>query len=96
MPIYAYSCSNPECRHTQDILRKISDPPLVICTACNQPTFIKQVTSAGFALKGTGWYVTDFREKNTNVASSAQTSPATSTPPAAINPASSTPVSSAQ
>jgi putative FmdB family regulatory protein len=60
MPIYAYRCSS--CQHAQDILRKISDPPLLTCTACQQDTFVKQVTSAGFALKGTGWYVTDFRD----------------------------------
>ncbi len=59
MPIYAYRCSS--CHHAQDILRKISDAPLVTCTACGQDTFTKQVTAAGFALKGSGWYVTDFR-----------------------------------
>lgn len=59
MPIYAYRCT--ECHHAQDILRKISDPPLLQCTACGKDGFVKQVTAAGFALKGTGWYVTDFR-----------------------------------
>jgi putative FmdB family regulatory protein len=59
MPIYAYRCT--ECHHAQDILRKISDPPLTLCTACGKDGFVKQVTAAGFALKGTGWYVTDFR-----------------------------------
>jgi putative FmdB family regulatory protein len=65
MPIYAYRCSNVQCQHAQDVLRKISDPPLTQCTACLQDTFVKQLTSAGFALKGTGWYVTDFRENGT-------------------------------
>ena len=59
MPIYAYRCT--ECNHAQDILRKISEPPLLQCTACGKDGFVKQVTAAGFALKGTGWYVTDFR-----------------------------------
>jgi putative FmdB family regulatory protein len=59
MPIYAYRCSS--CQHAQDVLRKISDPPLTLCTACGQQAFVKQVTAAGFALKGSGWYVTDFR-----------------------------------
>lgn len=59
MPIYAYRCSS--CQHAQDVLRKISDPALTQCTACGQDTFVKQITAAGFALKGTGWYVTDFR-----------------------------------
>ncbi|MEP7303586.1 MAG: FmdB family zinc ribbon protein [Caldimonas sp.] len=59
MPIYAYRCSN--CGHAQDALQKISDPVLTVCPACGQPTYVKQVTAAGFQLKGSGWYVTDFR-----------------------------------
>src|SRR5215212_3963909 len=59
MPIYAYRCSS--CGHAQDVLRKISDPPLNVCPACGAATFVKQVTAAGFQLKGSGWYVTDFR-----------------------------------
>ena len=59
MPIYAYRCTN--CGHAQDVLRKISDPPLSVCPACGASTFVKQVTAAGFQLKGSGWYVTDFR-----------------------------------
>jgi putative FmdB family regulatory protein len=60
MPIYAYRCST--CGNAQDVLRKISDPPLVVCPACGAATFVKQVTAAGFQLKGSGWYVTDFRD----------------------------------
>ena len=60
MPIYAYRCTT--CGHAQDVLRKISDPPLNVCPACGAATFVKQVTAAGFQLKGSGWYVTDFRE----------------------------------
>lgn len=59
MPIYAYRCTT--CGHAQDVLRKISDPPLSVCPACGAATFVKQVTAAGFQLKGSGWYVTDFR-----------------------------------
>jgi putative FmdB family regulatory protein len=59
MPIYAYRCSN--CGHAQDALQKMSDPVLTVCPACGQPTYVKQVTAAGFQLKGSGWYVTDFR-----------------------------------
>ena len=59
MPIYAYRCEN--CGHQQDVLQKMSDPLLVTCPACGQPTYRKQVTAAGFQLKGSGWYVTDFR-----------------------------------
>ena len=60
MPIYAYRCAT--CGHAQDVLQKISDPPLTVCPACGAPTFVKQVTAAGFQLKGSGWYVTDFRD----------------------------------
>jgi putative FmdB family regulatory protein len=60
MPIYAYKCTS--CEHEQDVLQKISDEPLRVCPACNEPSFSKQVTAAGFQLKGSGWYVTDFRD----------------------------------
>lgn len=59
MPIYAYKCS--ACGHAKDVLQKISDAPLSVCPECGQSTFSKQVTAAGFQLKGSGWYVTDFR-----------------------------------
>ncbi len=77
MPIYAYRCS--ACNHAQDILRKISDAPLVTCTACGQDTFTKQVTAAGFALKGSGWYVTDFRGEGSGSKSSDGTASAPKT-----------------
>jgi putative FmdB family regulatory protein len=60
MPIYAYRCS--ACGHAQDVLQKMSDPLLTVCPACGQASYVKQVTAAGFQLKGSGWYVTDFRE----------------------------------
>jgi len=60
MPIYAYRCA--ACGHAKDVLQKISDPPLSDCPACGQPRFDKQVTAAGFQLKGSGWYATDFRD----------------------------------
>src|SRR3546814_5816230 len=59
MPIYAYKCS--ACGHAKDALQKFSDAPLTVCPECGQATFTKQVTAAGFQLKGSGWYVTDFR-----------------------------------
>ena len=60
MPIYAYKCSS--CGHTKDALQKISDAPLTACPACGSATFAKQLTAPGFQLKGSGWYVTDFRD----------------------------------
>lgn len=59
MPIYAYRCE--ACGFAKDVLQKMSDAPLTECTACGKPAFKKQVTAAGFQLKGSGWYVTDFR-----------------------------------
>ena len=59
MPIYAYKCES--CGHSKDVLQKISDAPLSVCPACGADSFRKQLTAAGFQLKGSGWYVTDFR-----------------------------------
>lgn len=59
MPIYAYRCS--ACGHAKDVLQKLSDPVLSTCPACGSDTFSKQVTAAGFQLKGSGWYATDFK-----------------------------------
>ncbi len=59
MPIYAYQCES--CGFAKDILQKLSDPQLAICPACSAATFKKQLTSAGFHLKGSGWYATDFK-----------------------------------
>lgn len=59
MPIYAYKCD--ACGHEKDVLQKVSDPVLTTCPACGAQAFRKQVTAAGFQLKGSGWYVTDFR-----------------------------------
>ena len=60
MPIYAYKCAS--CGYAKDALQKMSDPPLTVCPSCGEPTFQKQLTAAGFQLKGSGWYVTDFRD----------------------------------
>ena len=59
MPIYAYRCS--ACGHAKDVLQKMSDPVLSTCPACGAAAFSKQVTAAGFQLKGSGWYATDFK-----------------------------------
>lgn len=81
VPIYAYKCS--ACGHEQDVLQKMSDPVLTDCPECKQSTYVKQVTAAGFQLKGTGWYVTDFRDNNKAKGSTADagagSTPATST-----------------
>ncbi|WP_371765192.1 FmdB family zinc ribbon protein [Massilia sp.] len=74
MPIYAYRCD--ECGFAKDVLQKISDPVLTVCPSCGKSSFKKQVTAAGFQLKGTGWYVTDFRGGS---------APATGTAPASTS-----------
>lgn len=67
MPIYAYKCGS--CGHAKDVLQKISDAPLTTCPACGAEAFSKQITAAGFQLKGSGWYVTDFRGGNSGAGS---------------------------
>ena len=59
MPIYAYKCES--CGYAKDVLQKMSDTPLTDCPECGAASFKKQLTAAGFQLKGSGWYVTDFR-----------------------------------
>ena len=74
MPIYAYKCS--ACGFAKDALQKMSDAPLTVCPTCGASAFEKQVTAAGFQLKGSGWYVTDFRDGGGKKAESATAAPA--------------------
>jgi len=59
MPIYEYRCN--ACGHTEEHLQKVSEAPLSVCPACGKPEYRKQLSAAGFQLKGTGWYATDFK-----------------------------------
>ena len=59
MPIYEYRCN--VCGHQEEHLQKVSEPPLTVCPACGKPEYRKQLSAAGFQLKGTGWYATDFK-----------------------------------
>jgi putative FmdB family regulatory protein len=63
MPIYEYRCAS--CGFQSEYLHKVSDPPRSVCPECGQATFNKLVTAAGFQLKGSGWYATDFKGKGT-------------------------------
>ncbi|MBP6706955.1 MAG: zinc ribbon domain-containing protein [Achromobacter sp.] len=81
MPIYAYKCS--ACGHAKDVLQKISDAPLTVCPECGQSAFSKQVTAAGFQLKGSGWYVTDFRGNGNGGGASSPASSESAAPAAA-------------
>ena len=87
MPIYAYKCGS--CGHAKDVLQKISDPALGTCPACGAEQFAKQITAAGFQLKGSGWYATDFRG-----GSSASSASKTEDKPAEAGKTESTPASS--
>jgi putative FmdB family regulatory protein len=84
MPIYAYKCGS--CGHAKDVLQKMADDPLTDCPACGKPTFSKQLTAAGFQLKGSGWYATDFKGGSGGTSApavaSATESSSTSTPAA--------------
>ena len=61
MPIYEYRCE--ACGHQEEFLQKVSEAPLSECPVCRKPTFTKMLSAAGFQLKGSGWYATDFRSK---------------------------------
>jgi len=95
MPIYAYKCGS--CGHAKDVLQKISDAPLTECPACGKPTFSKQLTAAGFQLKGSGWYATDFKggSGGTSAPASGAADAATATEPASASSDASTSTSPA-
>ena len=96
MPIYAYRCD--ACGFAKDVLQKISDAPLSDCPECGKAEFKKQLTAAGFQLKGTGWYVTDFRNGGSggsgNSSPKTESSSASSSASSAASTASSTESSS--
>jgi putative FmdB family regulatory protein len=66
MPIYEYRCAS--CGHQQEFLQKVSDAQLTTCTKCGKPTFSKMLSAAGFQLKGSGWYATDFKSSGSKPA----------------------------
>ncbi len=84
MPIYAYKCS--ACGFAKDVLQKISDPVLSDCPECGKSTFSKQLTAAGFQLKGSGWYATDFKGGSGGAAAAAPAADTAASAPAATKP----------
>jgi putative FmdB family regulatory protein len=80
MPIYEYRCSS--CGAQDDVIQKMSDAPLTKCPACGKETYAKQLSAAGFQLKGNGYYVTDFKNKSDT---SSATSASATSPTAATN-----------
>ena len=91
MPIYAYRCNT--CGHAKDVLQKMSDPLLTTCPACGAEAFTKQVTAAGFQLKGSGWYVTDFKGGSGGTAAPATGAAAATTDSTAATPTTTAPTS---
>jgi putative FmdB family regulatory protein len=92
MPIYAYKCES--CGFAKDVLQKISDAPLQDCPTCGKASFKKQLTAAGFQLKGSGWYATDFKGGATSapaVAPASDAAGAASTPVAKADAPAATP-----
>lgn len=73
MPIYEYQCKI--CHHHFDVMQKISEAPVTQCPKCSEHSVIKLVSAAGFQLKGTGWYATDFKNKPAPGSSKSETSP---------------------
>jgi len=87
MPIYAYRCE--VCGFAKDVLQKMSDAQLTECPSCGKSSFKKQVTAAGFQLKGSGWYVTDFRggDKGAGAGAAPASAPAASSDAGTAAPA---------
>jgi putative FmdB family regulatory protein len=81
MPIYAYRCER--CGHAKDVIQKFSDTPLSICPECGADAFRKQLTAPSFQLKGSGWYVTDFRDNGKKAGTPAPAAAAAESPAAA-------------
>ena len=73
MPIYEYRCS--ECGFQNEYLQKVSEPPITVCPSCGKATFQKLLSAAGFQLKGSGWYATDFRNSGTKPAKAGDSKP---------------------
>src|SRR5690606_2904710 len=72
MPIYEYQCTS--CHHHFDLMQKASDKPVTQCPNCGEDTVVKLISAAGFQLKGTGWYATDFKNKDSVATKAAESS----------------------
>jgi putative FmdB family regulatory protein len=82
MPIYAYACA--ACGLQKDVMQKMSDAPLTACPECGAEAFSKQLTSAGFQLKGNGYYVTDFKDSKKTATKPEAAAPAATPAPAPV------------
>ena len=88
MPIYEYRCE--KCGHQKEFLQRMSDAPLKKCPECGKPGFKKLLSAAGFQLKGTGWYATDFKNNSTKPAAKADKPTDSAKPVDSAKPADST------
>ena len=77
MPIYEYRCSS--CGFQKEYLRKVSDPVMSVCPECNKNTFSKMLSAAGFQLKVSGWYATDFKNSGSKPAANTAAKPSVET-----------------
>jgi putative FmdB family regulatory protein len=77
MPIYEYAC--PDCGHLGEHMQKLADAPLTVCPSCGKANYSKKISAAGFALKGSGWYVTDFRNGSKSPKTSGEKADSTDT-----------------
>jgi putative FmdB family regulatory protein len=75
MPIYEYRCTS--CGIEKEVMQKMSDAPLTTCPECGKETFAKQLSAAGFQLKGSGWYATDFKGGSSGAKPREESAPAT-------------------
>lgn len=85
MPIYAYKCSH--CGHADDVMQKMSDAELTMCPQCGQSAYSKQITAAGFQLKGSGYYATDFKTQPAGAPASTEAPAPSAAPSPAAAPA---------
>ena len=85
MPIYEYRCNS--CGYEKEHLQKINDAPISVCPACGSTSYSKLISAAGFQLKGSGWYVTDFKNSKTKESESKQTTKSEKTAKPADTPA---------
>lgn len=79
MPIYEYRCES--CGFQKDHLQKLSDPVLTVCPECGKNSYAKQLSAAGFQLKGSGWYATDFKGGSGKTAAKPEAAPKPESPP---------------
>lgn len=80
MPIYEYRCEN--CGDFREVIQKMSDAPLRLCKSCGKEALEKVLSKTSFVLKGSGWYVTDYKSRPSEAKSESQSNPKSESAPA--------------